>query len=78
MENKSRRDELRDNPNNRQGKSFRCADAGVTNCTWSVTGESEDDIIRKAEQHARDAHGMKSFDENTRRRVHEAIRDRAA
>lgn len=78
MENKSRQDELRENPNQRQAKSFRCADAGVTNCTWSITGDHEDEIMRKAEQHARDAHGMKGFDDNTRRRVHDAIRDRAA
>ncbi len=79
MENKSRQDELRDNPNNRMGKrSFSCRDAGQTACNWSVVGENEGDVMRQAEQHARDAHGMKGFDESTRKKVHDAIRDRAA
>lgn len=79
MENKSRQDELRDNPNNRSGKmSLSCRDAGNTACNWSVVGENEDDVMRKAEQHARDAHGVANFDDNTRSRVHDAIRTRAA
>ncbi len=79
MENKSRQDELRDNPNNRMGKkSFSCRDAGNTSCNWSVVGENENDVMRQAEQHARDAHGINNFDDNTRTRVRDAIRDRAA
>jgi len=78
MENKSRQDELKDNPNNRMGKSLSCADVGNTACNWSVVGEHEDEIMGKAEQHARDAHGISKFDDNTRKKVHDAIRDRAA
>lgn len=78
MENKSRQDELRDNPNNRMGKSLSCSDVGNMSCNWSVVGEHEDEIMRRAEEHARDAHGITSFDESTRKRVHDAIRNRAA
>ncbi len=79
MENKSRQDELRDNPNNRMGKkSFSCRDAGQTACNWSVVAENEGDVMRQVEQHARDAHGINNFDDNTRNRVRDAIRDRAA
>ena len=79
MENKSRQDELRDNPNNRMGKrSLACRDAGQTSCNWSVVGENDDDVMRQAEQHARDEHGVKNFDDNTRQRVRDAIRDSAA
>ncbi len=79
MENKSRQDELRDNPNNRSGKmSFSCRDAGNTSCNWSVVGENEGDVMSQVEQHARDAHGMNNFDENARKRVRDAIRNRAA
>lgn len=75
MENKSRKDELKDN---RMGKSLSCADVGNTSCNWSVVGEHEDEIMGKAEQHAREAHGINHFDEDTKKKVHDAIRDRAA
>lgn len=78
MENKSRKEELKDNPNNRIGKSLRCADVGNMSCNWSVVGEHENEIMGKAEQHAREAHGIKQFDDKTKKKVHDAIRDRAA
>lgn len=78
MENKSRAEELRDNPNNRMGKEFRCADVGNMNCNWSVTGMHEDEILRRAEEHGREAHGMSDIDEKTRNHIRGAIRDRAA
>lgn len=78
MENESRAEELRNNPNNRQGKQFNCADVGPTSCNWSVTGNNEDDIMRQVERHGREAHGMKDIDEDTRNKIRGAIRDRAA
>jgi predicted small metal-binding protein len=79
MENKSREEELRDNPNNRMGKmSFSCRDAGNTACNWSAVGDNESDVMRQVEQHARDAHGVTNFDDNSRKRVHDAMRNRAA
>src|SRR3954468_4895494 len=47
---------LEDNPNYRGGKSFRCADVGVENCSWSVTGTHEDEIVGSARDHAREHH----------------------
>ena len=78
MENQSRQDALRDNPNNRQGKEFRCADVGVMNCNWSVTAQSDDEIVRQAEQHGRDAHGMTDIDDKTREKIRGAIHNKAA
>ncbi len=78
MEDQSRQDELRNNPNARQGKQFRCADVGHTSCNWSVVGHSEDEVMRKAEQHGREAHGMNNIDDNTRQKIRGAIRDKAA
>ena len=71
---------LEDNPNFRAGKSFRCADVGVENCNWSVTGTHEEEIIGNARSHARDHHGINEteFDSRLRDRVRGAIRDRAA
>jgi predicted small metal-binding protein len=38
-------------------KSFRCADAGVQ-CGAKVTGETEEEVLAKAVEHAREAHGV--------------------
>ena len=70
------------NPNERQqptqGKmSFRCSDIGANNCDWQVSGNSEEDILPKVEQHAREKHHM-TLDDDTRRRVRSAIQRRAA
>jgi predicted small metal-binding protein len=78
MENESREDALRKNPNARQGKQFRCVDLGHMNCNWSVVAENEDEVIRRAEQHGREAHGIKGLDENAKEKIRGAIRDKAA
>jgi predicted small metal-binding protein len=38
-------------------KSFRCADAGVV-CKAEVKGETEDEVVAKAVEHAKTAHGV--------------------
>ena len=38
-------------------KSFRCADAGVV-CRAKITGETEDEVLEKAVEHAREKHGV--------------------
>ena len=38
-------------------KSFRCADAGVV-CRAKVTGDTEDEVLQKAVEHAREKHGV--------------------
>lgn len=60
-----------------QKLSFRCADVGAKDCTWQTSGNSESEILSKAEQHARQAHNM-TMDENTRNKVRSAIRPQAA
>jgi predicted small metal-binding protein len=71
---------LEDNPNYRSGKSFRCADIGVENCNWSVTGTHEEDIVNNARTHAREHHGISGsdFDGKMGDRVRSAIKERAA
>ncbi len=78
MENESRQDALRENPNARMGKQFRCADVGNMNCNWSVVAENEDEVLRRAEEHGREAHGIREVDDTTRRKIRGAIRDKAA
>ena len=36
-------------------KSISCADAGA-DCTWSATAETEDEIMEKVAQHAKEEH----------------------
>ena len=36
-------------------KSISCADAG-SDCTWSATAETEDEIMEKVAQHAKEEH----------------------
>ncbi|MDP9385064.1 MAG: DUF1059 domain-containing protein [Actinomycetota bacterium] len=38
-------------------KSFACRDAGVV-CKAQVTGETEEEVLAKAVEHAREAHGV--------------------
>ena len=38
-------------------KSFRCADAGVV-CRAHITGETEDEVLQKAVEHAKKRHGI--------------------
>jgi predicted small metal-binding protein len=38
-------------------KSFACADAGVV-CKAKVTGETDEDVLTKAVEHAREKHGV--------------------
>jgi len=58
-----------------QGKySFRCADMGQGNCSWEAHGSSQDEVLRKAEQHGREQHNMTNMDENTRNQVRSHIR----
>lgn len=38
-------------------KSFRCADAGVI-CKAEITGETEEEVVAKAVEHAREKHGV--------------------
>lgn len=57
-------------------RTFRCADVGNADCRWEVKGRTEEELLPAIERHAQESHG--GFDENTRSRVHDVLRDRAA
>ncbi|HEY6654455.1 MAG TPA: DUF1059 domain-containing protein [Solirubrobacterales bacterium] len=38
-------------------KSFRCSDAGVV-CRAHITGETEEEVLQKAVEHAKQKHGV--------------------
>jgi predicted small metal-binding protein len=64
------------NPGN-QKLHFRCSDVGPRECDWQTSGNTEQEILAKAEQHGREQHNLK-IDDNTRTRVKSAIRREAA
>src|SRR3984957_20931982 len=45
--------------NNSQGgiHTFRCTDAGHEDCNWGTSGRTEEEVMRKVVDHARDDHG---------------------
>ncbi len=56
-------------------KMFRCRDTGM-NCNAEIRGGSEEEVITKAQEHARTAHNMAlRSDEATMKKVRSAIKD---
>jgi len=66
------------NPNERKDKlNFKCSDVGPKNCDWQVSGNSEEEIMPKIEQHGREKHNL-TIDNDTRKKVRGAIHSKAA
>lgn len=59
-------------------RTFRCADVGNSDCRWETSATTDDELMTAIEKHGRESHGMESFDERTRRRFMDAIRERRA
>jgi predicted small metal-binding protein len=57
--------------------NFRCADVGPKTCDWQVSGNSEEEIMPKIEQHGREKHNL-TMDGETKNRVRSAIHRKAA
>ena len=58
--------------------SFRCADAGFSDCRWEASMASSDQLWDEIHRHASGIHGMKTLDEQTRGRIQDVIRVRRA
>jgi predicted small metal-binding protein len=61
-----------------KGLTFRCADAGNSDCRWETSGSTEDEIMHRAEEHGRRDHGMADWTEAMRNRVRDNIHRREA
>jgi predicted small metal-binding protein len=55
-----------------QKVSFACSDMGQT-CDWQVSGDSEDEVMQRIEQHGREAHDL-DLDDNIKEQVRKALR----
>lgn len=58
--------------------TFRCADAGNPDCHWETNGATEDEIVKRAEEHWRKEHGMADWTEAARSKARDAIKHRQA
>lgn len=54
-------------------KEIRCRDVGV-DCDWVASGETEEEIMKKAGEHAKKDHGMNEIPPELVQKVREAIR----
>jgi predicted small metal-binding protein len=59
-------------------RTFRCADAGNADCRWETTARTDDEMMGQVERHEREEHGITSFDDATRRKYMNAVRERRA
>ena len=54
-------------------KHFACKDVGY-DCTWSLEGASEEEMLPKIEEHAKEVHNLTYFKDEAVQHVLEAIR----
>lgn len=59
-------------------RSFRCSDVGNADCRFETTAHTEEELMSRIEEHGREAHGINSFDADTRRKMLDAIHHRRA
>jgi predicted small metal-binding protein len=55
-------------------KELHCGDI-MAGCDHVVQGETENEVLAKGAEHARDAHGIDQIDDETAAKVRGAIRD---
>jgi len=55
-------------------RKLHCGDV-VAGCDGVVTGEDDQDVMRKAAAHAAEAHGIDDVDDDTAAALHAAIQD---
>ncbi len=60
-------------------QTFRCAGVGNSDCRWETSGASEDEVMRRVEEHSRRDHaGMSDWSEAMRKKVRDNIHRREA
>ena len=57
-------------------KELHCADVGF-DCEETIHGESEEEVMAMAADHARDVHGLNEIDEPTGEKIRAQIHDAA-
>ena len=55
-------------------KSINCADVGVTDCNWSATAETKEELMTKIHEHAKE-HGFTEVSPELLAKIDGAIKD---
>ncbi|MBW3660825.1 MAG: DUF1059 domain-containing protein [Gemmatimonadetes bacterium] len=55
-------------------KELRCGEI-IDGCEKVIRGETEEEVMTRGAQHAREAHGVEEMDERTAEKVRSAIRE---
>jgi predicted small metal-binding protein len=62
----------------RSTRTFRCADVGNADCRWEVSGSTDDELMRRIDQHHREQHGLLEMGQDLISRIRNVIRERRA
>ncbi len=54
--------------------SIACKDVGIENCDFKAEASTEEELLQKVAQHAKDVHGMATIDAATLAKVKSAIK----
>jgi len=55
-------------------KSIKCADVGVTDCNWSASAETKEELMTKIQEHAKE-HGFTEVSPELLAKIDGAIKD---
>ena len=58
--------------------TYRCADAGNSDCRWETSSDTEDELMQRVEEHWRQDHGLSDWTVALRNRVRDAVHRREA
>ena len=56
-------------------KEFHCKDVGMANCDFVAKGKDDDEIMKKATEHAKRDHKMQTIPPDLERKARSAIRE---
>lgn len=56
-------------------KVLRCRDVGIWDCNFVVRADTEEELLKRAAEHAKTAHNLKEIAEEAVERIRAAIRD---
>ena len=58
-------------------REFRCKDVGMPDCNFVARGKDDDEVMRKAKEHAKRDHNMQTVPADLERKARGAIRESA-
>ena len=56
-------------------KSLSCVDVGATDCGWSASAETEEELMVKVRAHAKEHHGHDEIPAELAAKIQSAIKD---